>query len=399
MDERGGGSTPLGLAKWYELFSRGARDWLGHDEKVRDSVREHLPQIVAGADVINDGAKTVRVPVRMLEHYHFRLRRPDDQEGAGQGKAKPGDVLQGPTRQRGAGEKGPGGQDEGEVQLLLELKIDDIVDWLWEEMQLPNLKARVGPSDETDWVREGWDKRGARSRLDRRRSFKEMVKRRSRPGGTPTFTDDDLRFRQLVRSKQPAVQSIVFFNLEVSGSMSDSDRKLAKYVFFWVMQGLRREYRSLETVFVAHTTEAWEFSESEFFQVSGTGGTVASAGLGKVREIIDERFNPARSNIYLFYASDGDNSASDGDDARLALKSVAEAACYTGYVEVSSGLARQLATETGRLYADLASTGFAAGSYALNDYDDVWGAVKHFFTAEVKSKIGRASCRARDKTP
>ena len=117
-------------AKWYELFSRGARDWLRHDEKVRESVRQHLPQIIAGGDVINDGARTVRVPVRMLEHYHFRLRRPEESQGAGQGKAKPGDVFSDPSRQRGPGEKGPGGQDEGEVQLLLEFKVDDIVDWL-----------------------------------------------------------------------------------------------------------------------------------------------------------------------------------------------------------------------------------------------------------------------------
>ena len=58
MEDRGG-KSPSGLTKWYELFSRGARDWLRHDEKVRDSVRENLPQIVAGADVMNDAAKTV----------------------------------------------------------------------------------------------------------------------------------------------------------------------------------------------------------------------------------------------------------------------------------------------------------------------------------------------------
>jgi uncharacterized sporulation protein YeaH/YhbH (DUF444 family) len=384
MEDRGGKSHS-DLTKWYELFSRGARDWLRHDEKVRDSVRENLPQIVAGADVINDSTKTVRVPVRMLEHYHFRLRRPEEQQGAGQGAAKPGDVLQGPQRQRGSGEKGPGGQEDGEVQLLLELKIDDIVDWLWEEMQLPNLKARVGPSDETDWIREGWDRRGARSRLDRRRSFKQLVKRRGNPNATPTFTDDDLRFRQLARRKQPAIHAVVFFMLDVSGSMSDRDRKLAKSFFFWVVQGLRREYRSMETVFVAHTTEAWEFSEPEFFQVSGTGGTVASTGFGKVREIIDERYNPGRCNIYLFYASDGDNSMGDNALARETLRSISQDACFTGYVEVSSGLSRQLATETGRLYAELAASGMAAGSYALNDYDDVWGAVRHFFTAESKA--------------
>jgi uncharacterized protein len=378
----------FGLAKWYELFSRGARDWLRHDEKVRESVRQHLPQIVAGGDVINHGSRTVRVPVRMLEHYHFRLRRPEEQQGVGQGNAKPGDVLQRPQRGQGGQEKGPGGTDEGEIQLLLEFKIDDIVDWLWEEMQLPNLKARVGPSEDSDWVREGWDRRGARSRLDRRRSFKELVKRRGRPGATPGFTDEDLRFRQLSRRKQPAVHAVVFFLLDVSGSMSDRDRKLAKNFFFWVVQGLRRQYRSLDTVFVAHTTEAWEFTESEFFQVSGTGGTVASTGLGKVREIIDARFNPGRCNIYLFYASDGDNAVSDQADSRDLLAGIAQDSAYCGYVEVSSGLSRQLATETGRLFAEMASAGLAAGSYALNDDDDIWGAVRHFFTAEQQAVEG-----------
>ncbi len=388
MSEASGKTTSFGLTKWYELFSRGARDWLRHDEKIRESVREHLPQIIAGGDVINDGARTVRVPVRMLEHYHFRLRRPEEYIGAGQGNARPGDIFGDPSRQRGGGEKGPGGQEEGEIQLLLEFKVDDIVDWLWEEMQLPNLKARVGPSEETDWTREGWDRRGARSRLDRRRSFKEMLKRRGAPGATPTFTDEDLRFRQLTRRRQPAVHAVVFFMLDVSGSMSDRDRKLAKTFFFWVVQGLRRAYRSLETVFVAHTTEAWEFTESEFFQVSGSGGTVASTGFAKVREIIDARFNPGRCNIYLFYASDGDNSVSDTANAREALASVAQDTCFTGYVEVSSGLSRQLATETGRLFAELAAAGYPAGSYALNDFDDVWGAVRHFFTAENRALEG-----------
>ncbi len=386
--ESGGGQSGGDAAKWYELFSRGARDWLRHDEKVRESVRQHLPQIVAGGELINGGSRTVRVPVRMLEHYHFRLRRPEEQQGAGQGKAKPGDVFADPSRQRGSGEKGPGGQEEGEVQLLLEFKVDDIVDWLWEEMQLPNLKARVGASEDSDWVREGWDRRGARSRLDRRRSFKELVKRRGAPGATPTFTDEDLRYRQLARRRQPAIHAVVFFLLDVSGSMSDRDRKLAKTFFFWVVQGLRREYRSLETVFVAHTTEAWEFTEAEFFQVSGTGGTVASTGFAKVQEIIEERYNPGRCNIYLFYASDGDNSVSDSADAREGLSAIAEDACFTGYVEVSSGLSRQLATETGRLFAELAAAGCAAGSYALNDFDDVWGAVRHFFSAESRAEEG-----------
>jgi uncharacterized protein len=376
-------ASSLGLARWYDLFSRGARDWLRHDEKVREAVREHLPKIIANGEVINDSTRSVRVPVKMLEHYHFRLRSPGDSQGVGQGETKPGDVLADARPDRGS-EKGSGGEGEGGIQLMLEIKIDDIVDWLWEEMQLPNLKARVGPSDDSDWVREGWDRRGARSRLDRRRSVKELVKRQAL-GGAPNFTDEDLRFRQLARRRQPAIHAVVFFMLDVSGSMSDRDRKLAKTFFFWVVQGLRREYRSLETVFVAHTTDAWEFAEGDFFQVAGSGGTVASTGLNKVREIIDARFNPARHNIYLFYASDGDNSIGDHAPAAAALDDIATKACFAGYVEVASGLSRQLATETGRLFGDAAANGLSVASFVLDDFEGVWAAVRHFFSAEAKA--------------
>ena len=201
---------------------------------------------------------------------------------------------------------------------MLEFKVDDVIDWLWEDLKLPNLQPRIGPSEESEWKREGWDRRGARSRLDRRRSLKESVKRRALEPDSPAFTDEDLRFRQLTRRRQPAVRAAVFFLLDVSGSMSERDRQLSKTFFFWVAAGLRREYKALDIVFVAHTTDAWEFSEADFFKVTGSGGTVASAGLTKVHEIMQARFDPATCNVYLFYASDGDNAA---DDRALAARS------------------------------------------------------------------------------
>ena len=363
---------------WYELFSRGARDWLRHNDKVREAVREHLPEIIAGADVVGGNSRTVRVPVRMLEHYHFRLRKPEQQEGVGQGAAKPGDVLAKPTQGEGSG-KGAGGRDEGGIEFVLEFKVDDIVDWLWEEMQLPNLKARVGKSEESDWTREGWDRKGARSRLDRRRSMRESIKRRSMQDDSPVFTDDDLRFRQLTRREQPSIQAVVFLLMDVSGSMSERDRQLAKSFFFWAVQGLRREYRHLDTVFVAHTTEAWEFDEEEFFKVSGSGGTVASTGFAKVHELVASRFNPGRYNVYMFYASDGDNYSADRAQAEATLQPLADLANYCGYLEVSSASQRQLSTETGGLFKALADAGKPVGSFALNRVEDIWDAVRHFF--------------------
>ncbi|MGA2188978.1 MAG: DUF444 family protein [Steroidobacteraceae bacterium] len=384
----GGPGEPGGDANavngWYELFSRGSRDWLRHSEKIREAVREHLPQIVAGSDIINDGARTVKVPVRMLEHYRFRLRHDAEAQGVGQGSAKPGDLLGPANAGSKPGGKGAGGTERGGADLLLEFKVDDIIDWMWEELRLPNLQPRVGQSEEAEWKREGWDRRGARSRLDRRRSVKESVKRRGHDSSAPAFIDEDLRYRQLTRRRQPALRAAVFFLLDVSASMTEGDRQLAKTFFFWVAAGLRREYRSLDIVFVAHTTEAWEFSEADFFKVAGSGGTVASTGFCKVHEIIKARFDPGTCNLYLFYASDGDNAVDDRDRARTELEAIAKDAQYAGYVEIASGL-RSSHSETSKLFDSVSAQSLPTGRCTIRDANDVANAVRHFFTLEAQA--------------
>ena len=378
-----GGNRSPGDAGWYDLFSRGARDWLRHNEKVREAVRQHLPQIVAGADVLTGGASTVRVPVKMLEHYRFRLRNSNEQQGVGQGQAKPGDRI-GRPQQDSENQRGQGGNEDGGVQYTLEFRIDDIVDWLWEEMNLPNLEAKAGRAKEDDWTREGWDRRGARSRLDRRRSMKESIKRRGVQAAigteSPSFTDDDLRYRQLAKREQPAMQAVVILLLDVSGSMGERERQISKTFFFWAIQGLRRQYRHLDLVFVAHTSEAWEFEEDEFFKVTGTGGTVASAGLKKVRQIIDERYSPSQYNVYLFYASDGENFPSDQPQAQAALEDLAGDCNYSGFLEVAPLAGNAPDSEIGRLFVDLSRDDDRVGAYRVSGTDDIWNAVRHFFT-------------------
>jgi hypothetical protein len=376
------------LNGWYELFSRGARDWLRHNEKIREAVRSQLPQIVSGADVINDGARTVRVPVRMLEHYRFRLLSTGDAQGVGQGNVKPGDVLGQSNPSGGSGQKGAGGKDHGGIELMLEFKVDDIVDWLWDDLKLPNLKPRAGATEEAEWKREGWDRRGARSRLDRRRSLRESVKRRALDASSPTFTDEDLRYRQLAKRRQPSLRAAVFFLLDVSGSMSDRDRQLAKTFFFWVAAGLKREYKALDIVFVAHTTDAWEFSEPDFFKVTGSGGTVASVGLNKVHEIMEQRFDPSVCNVYLFYASDGDNASDDRAAAASALDEIAQAARYAGYVEISTGVRSSL-SEISSLFQSAIDEGLPCSRFSIAGPDDVAPAVRHFFSAEAQADAGQ----------
>src|SRR4029078_5734147 len=120
-------------------------------------------------------------------------------------------------------------------------------------------------AEDDDLVREGWDKRGASSRLDRRRTIKEAVKRRAVEEHPVSFIDENLRFRQLVRRPKPATNAAVIFALDVSGSMGETERQLAKMFFFFALQGIRRQYPKVETVFVAHTVTAWHCSDAVFF--------------------------------------------------------------------------------------------------------------------------------------
>ena len=391
MSNRTADSGRASAGPWYELFSRGSRDWLRHNEKIREAVRQQLPQVVANGTFQGGSAQTVRVPVRMLEHAHFRLRGGERNSGAGQGKAQPGDVLAPGNSPGGSPGHGPGGTEGGGIEFLLEFKVDDVVDWLWEELELPNLKARVGKVEQSDWIREGWDRRGAQSRLDRRRSLREAVKRRSvQPGGVP-FTNDDLRFRQLARREQPAIQAAVFFVMDVSASMSEEDRKLAKAFFFWVLQGLRRQYRNLDLVFVAHTDEAWQFSEEQFFQVSGSGGTVSSTAFQKVLELIADRYAPERWNNYVFYASDGDNATQDRDAAARALEELAVRTNYIGYTEILRTVGMRAPSEITALFETLVTRGCAAGHFRLTEEGDIWDAVRAFF----KSNAAAAAAESR----
>lgn len=370
---------------WYGLFSRGARDWLRHNEKVREAVKQHLPDLISDLKIEGDSSQqTVRVPVRFLEHYRFALRKQTDGSGAGQGDAKPGDLIRGKNGQQGEGKKGQGSDSgEGSPQFLLELKIDDIIDWFLEELNLPNLTAKEGAMEDDEYTREGWDKHGARARLDRRRTLKEALKRRAVHKDGPAFINDDLRFRQLVKHQRPAMEAVVFMALDVSSSMTEHDRKLAKSFFFWTLQGLRHQYRHIDTVYIAHTVAAWEFSQEEFFKVSAQGGTIASVAFNKVEEIIEQRFSPDRYNIYLFYASDGENFPHDRDASMKSLEQISLKANFIGYLETSSGSLLGPETGTNQIFELLSEKGLAVGTYPLRVQDDVWNAIRGFFQQQI----------------
>ena len=373
---------------WYDLFSRGARDWLRHNQKVREAVKNTLPEILSGEDLMTGDSKnrTVMVPVKFLEHSRFRLADPDSQQGAGQGQGQPGDVLQ-PGREKGDAQSQSGGTENGEIRFVVEMKLEEIIDWIWEELKLPDLKPkRTATLDEPDYVREGWDKRGARSRLDRRRTLKEAVKRRAIQANPVPIINEDLRFRQLVKRSTPSMNAAVIFALDVSGSMDEAQRRLAKQFFFFALQGIRRQYSKVDTVFLAHAAQAWEFDESQFFQASSSGGTVSSCAFQLALDVINNRYDPSRYNVYFFYASDGENAAEDREPAAVALRLLAAQTNYSGYVE-TGGVAtfRPRETQVAEVFGELKGSGLPVGMSQLSSQDDVWRAIREFFKETEKS--------------
>jgi uncharacterized sporulation protein YeaH/YhbH (DUF444 family) len=380
-----GGSRFLASSPWYELFSRGSRDWLRHNQKVREAVHGQIMDMLASDDFITDSAdRTVRVPVRMLEHARFRLADTGTQRGAGQGDAKAGDELR-PAQPGGEqeGEEGEGGRGDGGFKLMLEFKVDDIVDWLMEELELPDLKPVHATTVEEDTiVREGTGKRGIRARLDRRRTVKEAVKRRAIQADPKPFVDDDLRYHQLKTRPRTASNAVVVFALDVSASMSGAERKLAKTFFFFALAGLRRRYRKIDVRFIAHTTEAWEFAEAAFFEVTGSGGTEASCAFKLAQRVLDEHYDPSAYNAYLFYASDGENAVEDREPAFAALAALAGRLNHFGYVETRPPTTRFGHTQMRSIVADLKAHGAPADEDVVSEVKDVWRAIRHFFVRE-----------------
>jgi uncharacterized sporulation protein YeaH/YhbH (DUF444 family) len=374
-----------GESPWYDLFSRGARDWLRHNQKVREAVNDQIADLLAGGDFIsNPDQRSVQVPVRLLEHARFRLADSDKQSGAGQGAAKPGDTFKPADSgaQKGAGE---GGSEDGGFKLLLELKVDDIIDWLTEELELPDLRPKPGSTiEEDEIIREGTGKKGIRARLDRRKTVKEAVKRRAIQTDPAPFIDEDLRFHQLKSRPRLASNAVVVFALDVSMSMTAVERKLAKTFFFFALSGLRRQYRRVDVRFVAHTTEAWEFQEREFFEVTGTGGTAASCAFRLVHEILAERYDPAHYNAYLFYASDGENAMDDREPATESLRALSDRLTYMGYVETRPGNARFAQTDMRTIVGELTGNGLRGASQVVSEAKDVWQAIRHFFTQQAE---------------
>src|SRR5437763_16602603 len=307
----------------WSLQRKGIIDQERHKERVKDAIRKNLGSIVSNeAIILSDGKRTVKVPIRSLDEYKFRFdHRKKKHVGQGDGRTRVGDVIAregqpGQGQGRGAG---PAGQDPGADYYEAEVDIDELAALIFEDLQLPFLEDKAKKAVPAKTTRFNEIRRtGVFSNLDKRRMILENIKRNAREGGGPRFGNvrkEDLRFKTWEEDKRYESNAVVLALMDVSGSMGEFKKYVARSFFFWMVRFLRTKYDNVEIVFISHHTEAKEVTEEQFFTQGESGGTVVSSAYRLALDIIGERFPPRDWNVYPFHFSDGDNYYSDNDEA------------------------------------------------------------------------------------
>lgn len=299
-----------------------------------------------------------------------------------------GDRIKRPPGGAGGGGSGGNTEGEGEDAFRFVLTREEFLDLFLDDLELPDLaKRRLAETEHEGVRRAGYTSTGSPSSLAVTRSMRQAMARRvalRRPTAAEVegldaelaaATDDDeraaigvriealgsrlrripyidpvdLRFRRFETYKKPVAQAVMFCLMDVSGSMSEHMKDLAKRFFTLLYLFLSRRYRRVEIVFIRHTHEAEEVDEETFFRSPATGGTIVSSALAEMQRIVAQRYRPEDWNIYAAQASDGDNSRSDeAETIRLMKDVILPATQYFAYVELGEdrGEAQSVARET-----------------------------------------------------
>ena len=276
----------------------------------------------------------------------------------------------------GSGQGGPEGRSDGEGEdaFRFVLTREEFLDLFLDDLELPDLAKRRLTETEPEGIRRaGYSSTGSPANLALTRSMRQALARRvalGRPTSSqvaslqeeleaaadederaeigakiealgakirriPYIDPVDLRYRRFEVCPKPVAQAVMFCLMDVSGSMSEHMKDLAKRFFTLLYLFLTRRYKRVEIVFVRHTHAAEEVDEETFFYSPASGGTVVSSALEEMRRIVAARYRPDDWNIYAAQASDGDNSRSDeAETMRLMTEAILPVTQYFAYVEL-----------------------------------------------------------------
>jgi sporulation protein YhbH len=305
---------------------------------------------------------------------------------------------------------GKAGDRPGVDYYETDVTLDELIEIMFEDLELPNLERRALREIPTDRFarRKGYRHVGIRVRLDKRRTARQRVMRklasihnrqgREEPraddeagggdGVEPAiaeerrfpFHHDDLRYRHIETDTREESNAAVICVMDTSGSMDTMKKYLARSFFFLLYQFISTRYRNVEIVFIAHHTEAREVTEEECFHKGEAGGTFISSGYQKALEIIAQRYHPSLWNIYAFHCSDGDNFESDNPAALKAAEELAEICNLFGYGEIKPLGSRYYESSMLNVFRRLDAPNFQA--VLIVRKEDIWPSFKAFLSKD-----------------
>lgn len=367
----------------WSLHRKGPIDQQRHKERIKEAIRQNLHHIVSEENIIlSDGKHVIKVPVRSLEEYRFRY---DDNSGkhtgSGDGDSQVGDVIGKAGNSRGPGKgKGQAGEQPGVDYYEAEVSVDEIAALIFEDLGLPNLKEKRQKEIESEAIRfTDVRKKGAMSNLDKRRTLFENIKRNAAKGDARVggFKPDDLRFKTWERRTEHQSNAVVIAMMDVSGSMGEFEKYIARSFYFWMVRFLRTKYNNVQIVFISHHTEAREVTEEEFFHKGESGGTQVSSAYNLALDIINSRYPATDWNIYPFHFSDGDNLPWDNDLCVELVNRIMSECNIFGYGEIREGY-RGASSTLMSAFGKIADPKFA--SVTISDKSGVYPALKKFFS-------------------
>ena len=328
------------------IADRAAGDRSRHRQKIEKAIKESIRDVVAEESIIGQsGKKKIRIPVKGIKEprFVFGANENNKRVGSAQGKeVKKGQRI-GHRRREKPSEGNKPGDKPGEEMYEIEMSLEELAGYLFNDLELPELeKKNFKFTTQEKMKRKGKRPYGIRPRLSKKETIKQKLRRKKAAVKAGTFVEgegerfpfheSDLRYKHIAPVQKENTAAVVFFVMDVSGSMTKSKKFLARSFFFLLYQFINHKYSSVDVVFVSHTADAQEVNEEQFFTRAPNGGTLVSTGLKKVEEIIEKRYHPNNWNIYTFYCGDGDNWAIDNKEAMETfrrLKEINQTMCYT----------------------------------------------------------------------
>lgn len=340
--------------------------------QIKDAARKHI----GDRSISDSGDQEISIDGRSTDEPRFNHRQDSgdwDYVLPGNKDYLPGDQIDKPQQQGGGrGTEGSkGGVGEDEFRFLL--SYDEYLDLIFDDLELPDLiKSSEKSIIEHQMRRAGFTTAGVPSNLNVERTaiagigrrlalrnpklaqikeleelleleedpekkskiLEEIQSLRTRANAISFLDRVDLRYNNFVPQPRPITQAVMFCIMDVSYSMGEEEKIVAKKFFLLLHLFLRRRYKDIDVVFVRHHEEAEECDEETFFTSRATGGTMVSTAYDVVNNIIKDRYHPDDWNIYVAQASDGDNYSYDNTVARDLLEGIIKCAQFMAYIEI-----------------------------------------------------------------